>query len=54
MTNAQTSPASTRPKRGFFGAIWHFIVECMKYIILIGLGGALAILASYLMRQFGY
>lgn len=30
------------------------LTECIRYTLLIGAGGLLAILSSYLMRQFGY
>lgn len=34
-------------ERSFLGELW-------KYSILIGMGGLIALLSSYLVRQFGY
>ncbi|MCB1860742.1 MAG: hypothetical protein H6964_08275 [Chromatiaceae bacterium] len=54
MTNSENKPDAGTGQTQRPGPFKRFLSESLKYIVFTGLGGLLAVLSSYLMRQFGY
>lgn len=52
MTVDRQQQAPETPRRQ--GPVRRFFVELFKYLVLIGLGGLLALFSSYIMRQLGF
>ena len=50
--NSQETRDNPLPEKRLFRR--RLIVEGWRYTVLIGMGGLVALLSSYLLRQFGY
>ncbi|MCC7126107.1 MAG: hypothetical protein IT178_14755 [Acidobacteria bacterium] len=54
MTNDAEKPANHAPRPGVLAGLKRLLFGMFTYAFLIAAGGLLAVLSSYLMRQFGY